>query len=172
MKKRIPELFQTYESLLRDALANGEKAKQLDERLLKKYTTANNQFNKIYFEQKRKELEEKKSQEAQVYPLHCSSAKIPHRHLAYAKTPNSVHFARGRLAGDKAYELSDVKHQLFSFGYSDKKHQIQTSEKRRTPMSLRERLSPSLNYKLAARLESPHDVYEDNHTPTFAMPAS
>lgn len=60
MKKRIPELFQTYEVLLREALANAEKAKDLDERLLMKYRHANNQFNKIYFEQKRKEMEEKK----------------------------------------------------------------------------------------------------------------
>lgn len=50
MKKRIPELFQTYEVLLREALASGEKAKDLDERLLMKYRHANNQFNKIYFE--------------------------------------------------------------------------------------------------------------------------
>ena len=42
MKKRIPELFQTYEVLLREALANGEKAKDLDERLLMKYRHANN----------------------------------------------------------------------------------------------------------------------------------
>ena len=66
MRKKIGDLVKNYEKKLKEEIPTGKTVEQIDEEILEKNKMINDRLNKVYFEQKKKEMKERMAKLDQI----------------------------------------------------------------------------------------------------------